>query len=120
MNYYKEGMPADFFENLQIAKDYGENCKWVVIQNNRKRKVRVEYNPKPYYFICLRRPDGKAQQYQLARVIWTNFLHREIPAGYVIDHKDEDSMNNHPDNLQCIPAGENVRKSWKIKKFKKN
>ena len=30
---------------------------------------------------------------------------------YVIDHKDENKENNHVDNLQWLPRGDNVRKS---------
>ena len=31
---------------------------------------------------------------------------------YVIDHIDENKQNNHVSNLQWLPRGENVRKSW--------
>lgn len=119
MNFYKNGMEADPFPDLQIAKDNTQECGWVVIQKNKKRRIRIEYNPKPYYFVYLRTKYGRAEPYQLARVIYTCYLHRAIPPRYVIDHIDENSLNNDTKNLQCIYSGDNVRKSAAIKRKQK-
>lgn len=38
---------------------------------------------------------------------------RNIPAGHVINHIDENPLNNAIDNLELIPIGENTSKNKK-------
>ena len=35
----------------------------------------------------------------------------DIPQGYVVDHIDNNQLNNDPDNLQLLTRGENVKKN---------
>lgn len=35
----------------------------------------------------------------------------DIPKGYVVDHIDNNQLNNDPDNLQLLTRGENVKKN---------
>lgn len=52
-----------------------------------------------------------------ARKAGVGYLHREIykdrfgeiPAGYDVHHKDNNPLNNDPDNLECIEHGEHLR-----------
>lgn len=54
---------------------------------------------------------GKQACYSLSSLIWLCYLKKEIPAGYVIDHIDNDSFNNDPDNLQMLTIRENIVKN---------
>ena len=44
----------------------------------------------------------------LHRQIWKD-AYGEIPKGYQIHHKDRDSLNNDPSNLECLPESEHRR-----------
>ena len=50
--------------------------------------------------------------YPLARLVYLNYV-ADIPAGYVVDHKNNDSLDNSIDNLVCITRAENTKKSNK-------
>ena len=41
----------------------------------------------------------------------TCVLLKDIPAGYVVDHIDNDSFNNSLDNLQLLSIRENIEKN---------
>lgn len=45
------------------------------------------------------------------RLIYTH-RHGNIPAGMVIDHKDNNKQNNSIDNLQAITHAANIKKAW--------
>lgn len=45
------------------------------------------------------------------RLVWEAF-NGPIPAGYQIDHKDNNPENNSLDNLQCITPSENNKKKY--------
>jgi len=45
------------------------------------------------------------------RVVFRHF-HGPIPHGYVVDHKDGDRGNNHPDNLEAVCQAENTRRGY--------
>jgi hypothetical protein len=75
----------------------------------------IIYNGKAYH----RYPESKRRQlsvyfwrhdkwksppFSLHRQIWID-NYGEIPKGYVIHHKDENALNNSPENLECLPFG---------------
>ena len=47
----------------------------------------------------------------LASVLMTCVLLKDIPAGYVVDHIDNDSFNNDLSNLQLLSIRENLEKN---------
>ena len=57
--------------------------------------------------------NGKQRMISLASLIMVSYLHKDIPAGYVVDHIDNDSFNNDPRNLQIISISDNVKKDHK-------
>lgn len=89
-------------------------------------KITIEYNGKKYH----RYPNSKRRQlrvYYWRHDKWKQApvaLHRQIyidnfgpiPDGYHIHHKDGDTENNSPENLQALPAKVHIsiesRKSW--------
>lgn len=70
------------------------------------------------YYLCVTITyEGKQKMISLAVLIWVGFLKRNIPAGYVVDHIDNDSFNNDVSNLQLLTIRENLVKN-PAKKFK--
>lgn len=55
---------------------------------------------------------SRFRYYPLSRLIYLNYI-ADIPAGYVVDHIDNNSLNNSIDNLQCISRADNTKKSNK-------
>ena len=45
---------------------------------------------------------------QNARYVWRTTHNKEIPYGYIIHHKNMDSMNDDPTNLSCITRSNHV------------
>lgn len=45
------------------------------------------------------------------RVVWES-VYGSIPKGMVIDHIDNDRLNNNISNLQLLTRAENTKKSW--------
>ena len=63
-----------------------------------------------YYFIYDGRT-GKSYSLPVSSFVWmATHPNEEIPDGYDIDHINGDSLNNDPDNLQCITRRENLLK----------
>lgn len=58
-----------------------------------------------YFMVMLKR-----KQCLIHRAVWMLKHNRPVPADLVIDHKDGNRYNNHPDNLQAITQQHNVRK----------
>ena len=72
----------------------------------------VKKHPKgkdKYYKIVVIYHEGKYYTYQLGRLIYAWFF-GEVPEGMVVDHIDNNSMNNWIDNLQLLTPIENIRK----------
>ena len=58
---------------------------------------------------------GKRVTMTVQRLVYLYF-NGDIPEGYDIDHKDNDSLNNLPSNLQAITRKENLMKREKTAK----
>lgn len=50
------------------------------------------------------------RKFLVHRLVYEAFKGK-IPKGYTIDHRDNDSLNNRIDNLQCVTQKENIIKS---------
>lgn len=60
--------------------------------------------------------DGSHKKYMLSvsRLVWMAFNNvPHIPDGYIIDHIDCNTLNNIPENLQCITYSENTKRTYK-------
>ena len=62
---------------------------------------------------------GLMKQITVHRLMWLNFV-GEIPEGRVIDHIDNNRLNNRLDNLQLLTQGQNIKKGKDIKTTKKS
>lgn len=58
--------------------------------------------------------DKKLKIWTVHKLVWTAFK-GEVKDGYVIDHIDGDTTNNHISNLQVITRSENAKKGKKSK-----
>ena len=52
----------------------------------------------------------------LSRHTWRSY-YKEIPEGYVVTHKDGDTMNCRIENLELISRAENARRNYRRDKF---
>lgn len=59
--------------------------------------------------------DGKKKRHYIHRLIYSHFV-SEIPKGMVINHKDNNPLNNEIVNLECVTQRDNVRHYWSLKK----
>lgn len=119
----KKGFTPDMFQNVQVVKDPDEKYGWRIYSEGKKKEIRTpkEWSSKEqHYYAYVRMDVGNnymiGRSMSLAALIWLCYLGRSIPAGCIIDHKDENPANNEPSNLQLLSVGDNVKKHWKLKK----
>lgn len=114
----KRGWTLQEFDELGLSvnpcdNDYG----WEVLRNGKKRAILTVKGTVykdggcRYYPAISTTVDNKPKIISLAVLIWVGYLRREIPAGYVVDHIDNDSFNNDTSNLQLLTIRENLLKN---------
>lgn len=63
-------------------------------------------------------PAYKGKKYwTVHRIVWDAFV-GDVPEGFVIDHIDENKLNNRLSNLECVSYAENSKRKWKSRKRK--
>lgn len=69
--------------------------------------------------------DRHRREYFMATTAPRTYLHRDrwehhhkakIPEGWEVHHKDEDSRNNEPLNLEAMPDSDHMKKHWMTRK----
>ena len=105
------------YEGLYMISNYGRvlSCERQV-WNGRvyytifDRYLRPALNNKGYEYVRLSK-NGKVKNHTIHQLIAVAFLGHK-PNGYelVVDHKDNNPLNNHVDNLQLITQRENTSK----------
>ena len=68
-------------------------------------KKRVRGGGFDYYRVKL-----KGTNYAVHRIVWVLYHNKNIPEGYVINHKDGNTFNNNIDNLEICLQKENMRR----------
>lgn len=118
----KNGMKPEYFPNVRVVPS-AEDVQWTVFCNGKKRKiytVKEQTSKKPHLYVNVdMEVNGEVYKNRgmpLAQLIWLKISKRSIMPGCVIDHIDEDPLNNLPSNLQMLSIGDNTRKTWKLKK----
>ena len=81
----------------------------VIKRSIAERKHR--YSEAKYYPFYSFSYNGKAQAITESRLIYAWF-YGEVPAGYDVDHIDNDPFNNDLDNLQLLSRRENLAKRF--------
>ena len=70
-----------------------------------------KYRPNKYYDKVTYSFNGKAINIPLSRSIYVWF-NGDIPDGYIINHKNGDSFDNRPENLELMAVGDNLRRRF--------
>jgi hypothetical protein len=96
----------------RIAKVVCKNCGTLKIL-----KLSINNNR---YFVSLKSNKSKKKQTIARSILIAIAFHNHIPCGMkiVVDHKDENPLNDRPKNLQLITTRENVSRSKKNKTSK--
>ena len=95
---------------ISILKTDKSEFGYLVFQDKKVRNMNIsKRNNHEYVFVNLKSPEGKWRQIALHRIIWLTF-NEYIPKGYVVDHIDNNSLNNDISNLQCILNRDNMVK----------
>jgi len=69
-----------------------------------------------YMNVPLYKKNTKTKNYRIHLLVWEHYgIEERDGMKIVVDHKDEQKLNNHIDNLQVITQRENVSKSYKTK-----
>lgn len=125
---YCKGLTKQELIDLGItAIEYLENCdEWIIhrywYDNSSKVKVNKTLAITPAVRHHKYRGDkvypkvtfcAKCKVYNitLSKLVYAWFK-GDIPDGYVVDHIDNNSYNNQPDNLQLLTIGENLAKRF--------
>lgn len=123
---YCKGLSKETLENAGIVGVEFINGEWVIrrlwYKNSSKAKTegtikvtlargKHKYRPDKFYpkvTFCVKQ---KAYNIPLSRLIYVWFK-GDIPDGYVVDHIDNNSFNNHPENLQLLTIEDNLKKRY--------
>lgn len=79
----------------------------------RGRKLKPKTTKDGYHEIVMTNPPDERKNIRVHRVIAQAFL-GVCPNGHVVDHKDNDRLNNRLDNLHYVTYAENVQKASRI------
>ena len=105
---------------LKETKEWQVHRYWYA-NNSKAKKNKIisitmacgkhKYRPDKYYpkiTFCVKR---KVYNIPLSRLVYV-WYKGDIPDGYQVDHIDNDSFNNDPNNLQLLTIEENLRKRF--------
>ena len=117
------------FGIIDVIKDSDAPFGWRVLRDN-DREWKIIYavtqrfnngSHKGYAFVTLYNAKTKQQKaIALSRLLYVWFI-RDIPKGYVVDHIDNNELNNDLDNLQLLTRSDNTKKnSVKHNQYTKN
>lgn len=115
----RKELTVKFMFELGIrVKEADNEWGWRIYQGDKERPIFVQKTGKykssdyckyhPYVSLYY---NGKTILKSLASILMTCVLLKDIPAGYVVDHIDNDSFNNSLDNLQLLSIRENIDKN---------
>jgi hypothetical protein len=94
------------YEGLYRVSNYGKVNSLNYGNHGFSKLLTPKKNNKGYLWIELRK-NGKPKQFLLHRLVAGHFI--ENPYGYpIINHKDENPLNNHADNLEWCDNSYNV------------
>ena len=114
----KNKTPEDLEQlDVVVTPDSTSDYGWKITMKGRVRPIWVAKGTQykdggcKYYPAVTINYNNKQSLYSLAAIIWLGYLKKDIPAGYVIDHIDNDSFNNDISNLQMLTIRENIDKN---------
>lgn len=123
---YCKSLTKDELINAGITDVFFDGKEWHVKRHWYKSSSKVKtdneititlacgkhkYRPDKYYpkvTFCVK---NKRYSIPLSRLIYVWHI-GDVPAGYVVDHIDNNSFNNSPENLQILTIEENLQKRY--------
>ena len=123
--YCKKLTKQELLDAGFTSVEYIDN-QWRVFRrwrkNNSKEKFDTEisvtlargkhkYRPDKYYHKITYSFNRKVINIPLSRLIYVWFI-GDIPDGYVVDHINNDSFDNRPENLQLLTVSDNLKKRF--------
>ena len=102
--------------NWKGRVEYSESCKsglvWLVPPKNAKQGELVGYIRTSKRGVHRWQTMIKQKSYLCHRIVWELF-NGEIPDGMIIDHIDQNPLNNKIENLRCVTNQINLRNKGK-------
>lgn len=107
---------------IDIQIDSNEPCGFKITHQSKLRLNKTELHPTKSikkhkfgktitYYLVGWSELGKSITFPLQRVIYA-WYYDLCPADKDVDHVDNDTLNNHPDNLQLLTRAENLAKRY--------
>lgn len=100
-------------ESGYAVYQHGKRRPIMLRKTNQYKYGRQKFHYYTYYAYTDENGKYKQKAISLSALVYCFFNKKDIPAGYVIDHIDNDSFNNDLSNLQMISIGENATKDYK-------
>lgn len=124
-NLSLENLPNEIWKDIPEYEGYFQvsnlgrvkGIKRTILRNGSpitfQAKIRKQFTTKGYFTVALSK-NGYQKQRQVHQLVAMAFLNHK-PCGYkfVVDHKDNNSTNNHIDNLQIVTNRYNSSKDQK-------
>lgn len=115
-NSREKGYKPEMFAGVIVEPDKDSKYGYAVYDCGRYKKIlepKESSSTRQHLYAYVHSSDGISRIMSLAALVWLCYMRKEIPAGYVVDHIDDNPFNNEPKNLQILTIGDNVRKNKK-------
>ena len=111
--------------NLEVSNIFSLCDKWVDLEESNMLDYKISssgllYNKKHYYIEDFSHIKGRylrKSYYFLHHLVWKYFGDKELRGNYVIDHIDNNPLNNDISNLQMVSQNINIKKERKKNVF---
>lgn len=112
----EEWLPIEGYENLYQVSNYGR-VKSLNYNKTNQEQIRKQSTNKGYQIIGLCK-DGKRKTFQVHRLVANAFIpnSNNLPQ---VNHKDENPLNNHVDNLEWCDCKYNINYGTRNEKASK-
>lgn len=91
-------------------KAYGADNKGIIYSLKYDRTIKKHVDKQGYEYVCVRL-EGKTHNLRVNIFVYECF-NGEFEDDKIIDHIDNNKLNNSIENLQCITQSENIRKKY--------
>lgn len=111
-NYTPEKLRKEYIEDNNIECK-GSDIYQDGIKLEKKKfhyNYQAKYAPAKYQEVVDIRHKGKKKREKVHNIVYM-YYNGDIPEGYVVDHINNDSLDNRPENLQALTRSENTKKN---------
>lgn len=111
-NYTPEKLRKEYIEDNHI-ECIGTDIYQDGVELEKKKfhyNYQAKYAPAKYQEVVDIRHKGKKKREKVHNIVYM-YYKGDIPEGYVVDHINNDSLDNRPENLQALTRSENTKKN---------